>query len=147
MDLTLARENQAQFKEYLSNHPVANSGVDVSVTVLTSGYWPTYKTSDLNLPVEMVNIRLSSTPFLIDLKFYLKRNIFSYLFFSLSTFQARRVEFFTEYYDNKSQRRRLNWIYSLGNCNILGKFDSKKIEMVMSTYQVLYFIKFLPWID
>lgn len=55
-DLTLARENQASFEEYLSNTPNANPGIDLTVTVLTTGFWPSYKSFDLNLPVEMVCI-------------------------------------------------------------------------------------------
>lgn len=55
-DLTLARENQASFEEYLSNNPNAHPGIDLSVNVLTTGFWPSYKSSDLNLPAELVNI-------------------------------------------------------------------------------------------
>lgn len=54
-DLTLARENQTHFEEYLSNNPNANPGIDLTVTVLTTGFWPSYKSFDLNLPAEMVN--------------------------------------------------------------------------------------------
>ncbi|KAH0728181.1 hypothetical protein KY284_004046 [Solanum tuberosum] len=53
-DLTLARENQGSFEEYLSNNPIANPGIDLTVTVLTTGFWPSYKSFDLNLPAEMV---------------------------------------------------------------------------------------------
>lgn len=53
-DLTLARENQASFEEYLSNNSNANPGIDLTVTVLTTGFWPSYKSFDLNLPAEMV---------------------------------------------------------------------------------------------
>jgi len=53
-DLTLARENQNHFQEYLSNNPAASPGIDLTVTVLTTGFWPSYKSSDLCLPVEMV---------------------------------------------------------------------------------------------
>ncbi|KAI4311171.1 hypothetical protein MLD38_036087 [Melastoma candidum] len=53
-DLTLAKENQASFEEYLSNNANANPGVDLTVTVLTTGFWPSYKSFDLNLPAEMV---------------------------------------------------------------------------------------------
>ncbi|KAL0348694.1 UNVERIFIED_CONTAM: Cullin-1 [Sesamum angustifolium] len=53
-DLTLARENQTSFEEYLSNNPNANPGIDLTVTVLTTGFWPSYKSFDLNLPAEMV---------------------------------------------------------------------------------------------
>lgn len=53
-DLTLARENQTNFEEYLNNNPVASPGIDLTVTVLTTGFWPSYKSFDLNLPAEMV---------------------------------------------------------------------------------------------
>ncbi|KAL3351525.1 hypothetical protein AABB24_019887 [Solanum stoloniferum] len=53
-DLTLAKENQSHFQEYLSNNSAANPGIDLTVRVLTTGFWPSYKSSDLSLPVEMV---------------------------------------------------------------------------------------------
>ncbi|XP_038877979.1 cullin-1-like [Benincasa hispida] len=53
-DLAMARENQASFEEYLSNNPQAHLDIDLTVTVLTTGYWPSYKSFDLNLPAEMV---------------------------------------------------------------------------------------------
>ncbi|CAN4113574.1 unnamed protein product [Withania somnifera] len=100
-DLTLARENQASFEEYLSNNPAANPGIDLTVTVLTTGFWPSYKSFDLNLPAEMV----------------------------------RCVEVFKEFYQTKTKHRKLTWIYSLGTCNINGKFEPKTIELVVTTYQ------------
>ncbi|KAJ8573854.1 hypothetical protein K7X08_010365 [Anisodus acutangulus] len=100
-DLTLARENQASFEEYLSNNPAANPGIDLTVTVLTTGFWPSYKSFDLNLPAEMV----------------------------------RCVECFKEFYQTKTKHRKLTWIYSLGTCNINGKFEPKTIELVVTTYQ------------
>lgn len=100
-DLTLARENQASFEEYLSNNSHANPGIDLTVTVLTTGFWPSYKTADLNLPAEMV----------------------------------RCVEIFKEFYQTKTKHRKITWIYSLGTCNIIGKFDLKPIELIVTTYQ------------
>ena len=55
-DLTLARENQNSFEEYLGNNPAANPGIDLTITVLTTGFWPSYKSFDINLPAEMVNL-------------------------------------------------------------------------------------------
>ncbi|KAK8547867.1 hypothetical protein V6N13_116092 [Hibiscus sabdariffa] len=52
-DLTLARENQTSFEEYLSNNVNVNPGIDLTVTVLTTGFWPSYKSFDLNLLAEM----------------------------------------------------------------------------------------------
>lgn len=53
-DLALAKENHIQINTYLSDNPVATPGIDLTVTVLTTGFWPSYKSSDLCLPVEMV---------------------------------------------------------------------------------------------
>ncbi|CAL5324967.1 unnamed protein product [Camellia sinensis] len=52
-DLTLARKNQTNFKEYLKTNPDASPGIDLTVTVPTTGFWPGYKSFDLNLPAEM----------------------------------------------------------------------------------------------
>ncbi|CAL5326808.1 unnamed protein product [Camellia sinensis] len=48
-DLTLARENQTNFEEYLKTNPDASPGIDLTVAVLTTGFWPSYKSFDLNL--------------------------------------------------------------------------------------------------
>ncbi|KAA3456154.1 cullin-1-like [Gossypium australe] len=100
-DLTLARENQASFEEYLSNNPNANPGIDLTVTVLTTGFWPSYKSFDLNLPAEMVKC----------------------------------VEVFRDFYQTKTKHRKLTWIYSLGTCNLIGKFEPKTMELIVTTYQ------------
>ncbi|XP_021748767.1 cullin-1-like [Chenopodium quinoa] len=100
-DLTLARENQTNFEEYLGQNPDASPGLDLTVTVLTTGFWPSYKSSDLNLPAEMV----------------------------------RCVEVFKQFYQTKTKHRKLTWVYSLGSCNINGKFGPKTMELVVGTYQ------------
>ncbi|KAH7678740.1 Cullins domain-containing protein [Dioscorea alata] len=108
-DLTLARENQSSFEEYLNSNANANPGIDLTVTVLTTGFWPSYKTFDLNLPAEMVKC----------------------------------VEVFKEFYQTKTKHRKLTWIYSLGTCNINGKFEPKNMELIVTTYQV-FLQNFLP---
>nr|GEV02965.1 cullin-1-like [Tanacetum cinerariifolium] len=107
-DLALAKENHSQFNEYLSNNPLAGPGIDLTVTVLTTGFWPSYKSSDLCLPVEMV----------------------------------RCVEVFKEFYQTKTKHRKLTWIYSLGTCNVNGKFDQKTIELILGTYQAAALLLF-----
>jgi len=100
-DLTLARENQTSFEEYLGNNSHANPRIDLTVTVLTTGFWPSYKSFDLNLPPELVKC----------------------------------VEVFREFYQTKTKHRKLTWIYSLGTCNISGKFEPKTMELIVTTYQ------------
>ncbi|KAJ4827943.1 Cullin-1 [Turnera subulata] len=107
-DLTLAKENQTGFEDYLANPQVTHPGIDLSVNVLTTGFWPSYKSSDLNLPAEMV----------------------------------RGVQVFKDFYDQKSKHRKLTWIYSLGSCHILGKFDAKSIELIVTTYQAAILLLF-----
>ncbi|KAJ0092241.1 hypothetical protein Patl1_25099 [Pistacia atlantica] len=100
-DLTLAKENQNNFEEYLNSNPNANPGIDLTVTVLTTGFWPSYKSFDLNLPAEMVKC----------------------------------VEVFREFYQTKTKHRKLTWIYSLGTCNLIGKFETRTTELIVTTYQ------------
>ncbi|KAF8038232.1 hypothetical protein BT93_B0934 [Corymbia citriodora subsp. variegata] len=100
-DMTLAKENQTSFEEYVSNNPNANPGIDLTVTVLTTDFWPSYKSFDLNLTAEMVKC----------------------------------VEVFREFYQVKTKHRKLTWIYSLGTCNIIGKFEPKTMELTVTTYQ------------
>ncbi|CAL5346991.1 unnamed protein product [Camellia sinensis] len=100
-DLTLARENQTNFEEYLKTNPNASPGIDLTVTVLTTGFWPSYKSFDLSLPAEMVKC----------------------------------VEVFREFYQTKTKHRKLTWIYSLGTCNLNGKFEPKTMELIVTTYQ------------
>jgi cullin 1 len=54
-DLTVARDHQTKFEEFISSHPELNPGIDLAVTVLTTGFWPSYKSFDINLPSEMVS--------------------------------------------------------------------------------------------
>ncbi|KAD3068653.1 hypothetical protein E3N88_36533 [Mikania micrantha] len=107
-DLALAKENHSQFNDYLSNNSLANPGIDLTVTVLTTGFWPSYKSSDLSLPKEMVKC----------------------------------VEVFKEFYQTKTKHRKLTWIYSLGTCNVNGKFDQKTIELILGTYQAAALLLF-----
>lgn len=53
-DLRLAREKQQEFDNWKSNSG-GDTGIDLTVTVLTTGFWPTYKAVDLALPEEMVS--------------------------------------------------------------------------------------------
>lgn len=53
-------------------------------------------------------------------------------------YQVKCVEVFKEFYESKTKHRKLTWIYSLGTCNINGKFEAKTIELVVSTYQVIH---------
>lgn len=63
------------------------------------------------------------------------------LYYLMHFLQVRCVEVFKGFYETRTKHRKLTWIYSLGTCNINGKFDSKPIELIVSTYQVIVFAK------
>ncbi|KAL0367698.1 UNVERIFIED_CONTAM: Cullin-1 [Sesamum radiatum] len=52
------------------------------------------------------------------------------------------VEVFREFYQTKTKHRKLTWIYSLGTCNINGKFEPKTIELIVTTYQAAALLLF-----
>ena len=52
------------------------------------------------------------------------------------------MEVFKEFYETKTKHRKLTWIYSLGTCHIIGKFEPKAIELVVSTYQAAALLLF-----
>nr|CAB3477177.1 unnamed protein product [Digitaria exilis] len=100
-DMTVAKDNQSRYENHIESNPELHPSVDLSVQVLTTGFWPTYKSSDINLPSEMVKC----------------------------------VEVFKEFYQTVTKHRKMNWIFSLGNCHVVGKFDAKPIELIVTTYQ------------
>ena len=55
-DLNLAKEESKKFTEYCnSNGQLANNSLEFNVTILTTSYWPTYKTFDLSIPRDIDN--------------------------------------------------------------------------------------------
>ena len=54
-DLALAKDMQSNFSSWAAEREEQRSkGLDLSVTVITTGFWPTTKFVELNLPQEMV---------------------------------------------------------------------------------------------
>ncbi|KAG9492255.1 hypothetical protein GDO78_000658 [Eleutherodactylus coqui] len=55
-DMELSKDVMIQFKQYMQNH--SNPGnIDLTVNILTMGYWPTYTPMDVHLPTEMVKLQ------------------------------------------------------------------------------------------
>ena len=107
-DVTVSIETQADFKAYIDNYSNMHPGIELAVTVLSTGFWPTYKSSEINLPSEMLKC----------------------------------IDLYKGFYSTKYQHRKLSWIDSLGICKIIGKFDSKPIEITVSTNQAVLLLLF-----
>ncbi|KAH7654986.1 E3 ubiquitin ligase Cullin 2 component protein [Dioscorea alata] len=102
-DLSLSRKTQRDFKNFLETHQGENAdpSIDMVVTILTAGVWPSLKSSSLHLPSEM----------------------------------AHGAELFKEFYNSRNNKKKLTWIHTLSTCNLIGHFDKKSIELILTTYQ------------
>ncbi|KAJ4824347.1 hypothetical protein Tsubulata_045692, partial [Turnera subulata] len=105
-DWTSKKEIQDRFGTYLATQD--HLDFDLSVSVLTGGYWLDFHSSDLELPAEM----------------------------------ARGEKIFNDFYCREVKSKKLVWIYSLGTCDILAKFDVKHIQLSMTTFQAAILLLF-----
>ncbi|XP_068124186.1 cullin-4A isoform X2 [Hyperolius riggenbachi] len=55
-DMELSKDVMVQFKQYMQNHTDPGT-IDLTVNILTMGYWPTYTPMDVHLPAEMVKLQ------------------------------------------------------------------------------------------
>ncbi|KAM8975573.1 cullin-4A [Pelodytes ibericus] len=55
-DMELSKDVMVQFKQYMQNHSDPGN-IDLTVNILTMGYWPTYTPMDVHLPAEMVKLQ------------------------------------------------------------------------------------------
>lgn len=106
-DIGVSADHQKVLSDYLKAQNI-NVGPELSVTVLTTGFWPTYKSDDITLPQELANC----------------------------------VQEFTKFYETRTSHRRLRWVHTLGTATLVGHFDAKKIELVVSTYQACILMLF-----
>eukprot|EP00929_Paragymnodinium_shiwhaense_P111801 TRINITY_DN80084_c0_g1_i1.p1 TRINITY_DN80084_c0_g1~~TRINITY_DN80084_c0_g1_i1.p1 ORF type:complete len:756 (+),score=239.54 TRINITY_DN80084_c0_g1_i1:109-2376(+) len=110
-DLSLAADLQKDFREHMENLPEgkqALGGIDFSVTVLTTGFWPSYQIADANLCSEM----------------------------------QKAIQVFHNFYNGRTQHRRLQWIHSLGQATIAAKLFNRRHDLIVNTYQALVLLLF-----
>ncbi|XP_051869270.1 cullin-4A-like isoform X1 [Pristis pectinata] len=55
-DMELSKDIMIQFKQYIQNQNDP-SRIDLTVNILTMGYWPTYTPMEIHLPAEMVKLQ------------------------------------------------------------------------------------------
>ncbi|KAF4747814.1 hypothetical protein FOZ62_028402, partial [Perkinsus olseni] len=110
-DISLASDMQKQFREYLSHRDSqADYGnIDFSVTVLTTGFWPTYH------PIDSVVLPMPMT---------------------------RCLNVFTDFYNGRTQHRKLSWIHTLGQAVVGARFGARKHDLNCSTLQALILLLF-----
>lgn len=64
-DMELSKDINVAFKQYMGNvkEDAECSGIDLTVSILTMGYWPTYPLLEVNLPAAMVTYQSHFTRF------------------------------------------------------------------------------------
>jgi len=110
-DLSIATDWQKDFREHCDNLDEGKSalgGIDFGVTVLTTGFWPSYTVQDANLNPQM----------------------------------NKAIQVFHNFYNGKTQHRRLQWIHSLGQATILGKLNNRRHDLIVNSYQALILLLF-----
>jgi len=105
-DLSLASDLQKDFREHCDQLPTGKAalgGIDFNVTVLTTGFWPSYQVQDANLCPEML----------------------------------KAIQVFHNFYNGRTQHRRLQWIHSLGQATIAAKLNNRRHDLIVNTYQAI----------
>ncbi|KAF2951895.1 hypothetical protein DAI22_01g296200 [Oryza sativa Japonica Group] len=114
-DYSISKELQKFFKDYMSMNPESNTLVDMDTMVLKQGHFPSQQKQHLSLPPDMLNCA--------------------------EAFEKFYQEFHGQATGNR-RGRTLTWIYSLGNCNIVGNFEGKSVEMIVSPMQAALLLLF-----
>merc|ERR1719335_852723 len=94
--------------DQLTEGKAALGGIDFNVTVLTTGFWPSYQVQDANLCPEM----------------------------------QKAIHVFHNFYNGRTQHRRLQWIHSLGQATIAAKLNNRRHDLIVNSYQALILLLF-----
>lgn len=62
-DMELSKDINIAFRQHIEATETINIGIDLTVNILTMGYWPTYPVLEVNLPAELVGYQDIFTKF------------------------------------------------------------------------------------
>lgn len=150
-DMALAKDFQQKFAQWAEER---RPKVEISVNVLTTGFWPTYKFVELTLPREMVEARApprllprqsqaagAAPPQRVTVAPNGPLRPASAAHSNAPAAAAapplfrQGVELFKEFYELQAKHRKLTWIYALGTVQLAAKFDPKPMELILSPFQ------------
>merc|ERR1719221_1643434 len=61
---------------------------------------------------------------------------------NLNPQMQKAIQVFHNFYNGKTQHRRLQWIHSLGQATILGKLNNRRHDLIVNSYQALILLLF-----
>lgn len=99
-DLAVGVEQRNEFEARMRQQ---DTKLDFGVQVLTTGFWPTYKSPEVALTTEMLTC----------------------------------LDLFRDWHDNKHQKRKLTWVFSLGNASVRAQFGKKSYDLQVTTLQAV----------
>jgi cullin 1 len=99
-DLAVGIEQRNEFEAKMR---LQETKLDFSVQVLTTGFWPTYKSPEVALTPDM----------------------------------STCMDLFRDWHDNKHQKRKLTWVFSLGNASVRAQFGKKAYDLQVTTLQAV----------
>eukprot|EP00957_Ditylum_brightwellii_P068057 5166524-Ditylum_brightwellii.AAC.1 len=99
-DLAVGSDQRSEFEAKMKNY---DTKLDFSVQVLTTGFWPSYKSPEVTLAPEM----------------------------------SKCMGVFKEWHDNKHQKRKLTWMFSLGNATVRAVYAKKSYDLLVTTLQAV----------
>ena len=143
--MNLSSDMQTAFSEHIREKEV-KLDTDLTVQVLTTGFWPTYKSDDLNLPKELVAC-------IETFRAFYDGNDGTRLGHTAGTAPAHGPRLLLLLTPPRlppsavrTSHRRLRWVHSLGSATVLGQFTpggkTKKHDLMVSTYQACLLLVF-----
>ena len=127
-DMELSKDINAAFKQHMDHLPnSAEYKIDLTVSVLSMAYWPTYQPMEVNIPGTLIEVHILGEKYLILLKFAGE----------LSKYQ----EIFKKFYHGKYSGRKLQWQPNLGHAVLKAQFNNGAKELKVSLFQVSFSIR------
>ena len=157
MDMKVSADTQEGFRNAMGGSSKVDS-IELSVHVLTTGFWPTQTGGKCNLPPQI--LRCAMTHPNRALSFYhghptahCPRRHDSALLHGgprmpsphalvASTCRVRCCDVFKEHYLKQHSGRRLQWQANMGNADLKAVFQSRKYEINVSTYLMCVLLLF-----
>jgi cullin 1 len=100
-DLAVAANQRQEFQEHCSGE--RKPPIDFTVQVLTTGFWPTYKSPEVALTEGM----------------------------------TKCIKLFSDWHDQKHQKRKLQWVFTQGNASVRATFGNKSYDLQVTTLQAI----------
>jgi cullin-4 len=106
-DMELSKDIMLAFKQHMTNLD-APGNIELTVNILTMGYWPTYTPMDVNLPEEVIGIHFND----------------QFAHYSALIQMVKFQAIFKKFYLGKHSGRKLQWQPTLGHCVLKASFPA-----------------------